>query len=157
MESRGVSLKVLEKSWKVLEFHWKSLKSPGTLMQKVLEKAKKCPGKFWNLNQFSWWVPWFSFKSICESQGCRRMGGHFFSSLPPPPLLQGALFWAWLAAVLGLGAFVFPAQVSHNWATCPWPKDPFWVVRQLLRQLIYHIFFVLDTKFRFTCDESNLY
>ena len=26
--------------------------SPGILMQKVLEKLKKSPGKFWNLNQF---------------------------------------------------------------------------------------------------------
>ena len=46
-----------QKSWKVLEFHQKPWKSPGTLMKKVLEKAKKSPGKSWNLNQFFWWEP----------------------------------------------------------------------------------------------------
>ena len=31
---------------------WKSWKNPGTLMQKVVEKVKKSPGKSWNLNHF---------------------------------------------------------------------------------------------------------
>ena len=45
------SVEVLE----VLEFRRKSWKSPGTLMQKVVKKVKKGPGKSWNLNQFFWW------------------------------------------------------------------------------------------------------
>ena len=38
-------------SWKVLEFCRKSWKSPGTLMQKVLEKVKK---KSWKVLEFEY-------------------------------------------------------------------------------------------------------
>ena len=41
-----------KKSWKALEFRRKSWKSPGTLMQNVLEKVKKSPGKSWKVLEF---------------------------------------------------------------------------------------------------------
>ena len=40
------------KSWKVLGFRHKPWKNPGTLMQKVLEKVKKGPGKSWKDLEF---------------------------------------------------------------------------------------------------------
>ena len=50
LESPGISLKVLERSWNF------DAKSPRKSEKKVLES----PGKPWNLNQFFWWEPCYN-------------------------------------------------------------------------------------------------